>query len=106
MSEAISGNGLAAAKAPHIASLMRATVQQRGLERAGNRLLALARFYGVADHDGRLSGARQPLEAAGAGASCPVIEPVAQCGVRQKPRDAGPARGATVERPGGEGAEA
>src|SRR5580704_14704915 len=79
--------------------------QQRGLECARNRLLALARFYGVADHDGRLSWARQPLDAAGAGAPAPVIEPVAQFCVRQEPGDAGPARGAAVERPGDEGAE-
>src|ERR1700693_3988093 len=79
--------------------------QQRGLERAANRLLALASFYGIADHDSRLSWARQPLDAAGAGASAPVVEPAAQFGVRQEPGDAGPARGAAVERPGGEWAE-
>src|ERR1700724_2087768 len=81
--------------------------QQRGLERAANRLLALARFYGVADHDRRLSWARQPLDAAGAGAGAPapIVEPVAKFRVRQEPGDAGPARGAAVERPGGEWAK-
>src|ERR1700676_1403455 len=79
--------------------------QQRGLERAANRLLSFAPFSGGAHPDNRLSWARQPLEAAGTGAPAPIVEPVAQFCVRQEPGDAGPARGAAVERPGGEWAE-
>ena len=45
--------------------------QQRRLERAGDRLLALARSYGVADHDDGLSGARQRLEATGSRRAAP-----------------------------------
>src|SRR6188472_4371706 len=52
-------------------------IQQRRLERAGDRLFTLAGFRRVADHGDDLVRTRQSPEAIGGAAPRPVIEPVA-----------------------------
>src|SRR5262245_44871941 len=74
-----------------------ASRQQRGLERAGDRLLALAGANGVTDDSDTLPRLGQSLEALGRSAAGPVVEPVADSRRREQPGDAGPARGALVE---------
>src|SRR6266851_2354591 len=54
------------------------TTQQRRLECARDRLLALARLHGVADRDHRLPRLGQAPEPLGGSPPRPVIEPVAQ----------------------------
>src|SRR5262249_35344468 len=71
--------------------------QQRRLERAGDRRLALAGVRGVADHHCDLAGLHQAREALGRALAPLVIEPVAHRIEREQLRQAGPAAGAPIE---------
>src|SRR5882724_3157735 len=71
--------------------------QQRRLECARNRLLALARQNGIADRDDGLSGPRHLLEALGGSLACLVVEPVAKRRMREQLGEPGPAAGAPIE---------